>query len=123
MSLAENELARLELQELYTSEDFRECPQIRERMQERHREKMEDLCPQLESYAAKMLHRTQKVQANILEHARSGAFEGAIAGIVMSHVKQTYPEEVVQENPLQSLQWLRQSREERLALASGRLKR
>lgn len=120
MSLVENEVARLELQELYTSEDYLACPQIRQRMQERHGEKMETLCPQLEARAAKMLRGTRKVQANILEHARSGAFEGTIAGIVMSHVKQTYPEEVVQEDPLQSLQWLREWREARLAQASGR---
>lgn len=119
-SLAENELARLELQELYTSEDFQECPEIRQRMQKRHEEKLEDLCPQLEAHAAKVLQRTRQAQANILEHARSGAFAGGIAGIVMSHVKPTYPEEVVQEDPLQSLQWLRQWREERLARASGR---
>jgi len=119
-SLAENELARLELQELYTSEDFRGCPEIRQRMQERHEVKLEDLCPQLEAYAAKVLQGTRHSQANILEHARSGAFAGSVAAIVMSHVNPTYPEEVVQEDPLQSLQWLRQWREERLARASGR---
>lgn len=117
MSLAENELAKMEIQELYTSEDFRACAEIRERMQERHRERMEKLCPQLEGCAAQIL---RQAPTNMLEHVRSGAFEGSIAGIVMSHVKQTYPEEVVMEEPLETLRWLRQSREQRLAQASGR---
>lgn len=119
-SLVENELARLELQELYASEDFRQCPEIRERMEVRHGERMEELCPALESVAAQILQRVKERQMNVLEHARTGAFEGTLAGIVMSHVRQTYPEEVVQEDPLQSLQWLRQQREKRQAQASGR---
>jgi len=116
-SLAENELAKMEIQELYTSEDFRACPEIRKLMQERHEEKMEELCPRLEACAAKI---RQGSALNILESVRPGAFEGSIAGIVMSRVRQTYPEEVVMEEPLQSLRWLRQSREQRLRQASGR---
>lgn len=116
-SLAENELAKMEIQELYTSEDFRACAEIRKLMQERHEERMEELCPKLEACAARIL---RQAPTNMLEHASSGAFEGSIAGIVMSHVKQTYPEEVVMEEPLESLRWLRQSREGRLAQASGR---
>jgi hypothetical protein len=118
MSLAENELAKMEIQELYTTEDFRACAEIRARMQERHEKKMEELCPQLEACAARILRSAHG--NNILEHARPGAFEGSIAGIVMSRVKQTYPEQVVMEEPLESLRWLRQSREQRLAQASGR---
>lgn len=119
-SLAEREFAEMEIHELYRSEDFRACPEILKRMQERHGEKMEELCPLLEACAAKILKETQKFQANIQEHASPGAFEGSIAGIVMSHVKPTYPEEVILENSLQSLLWLRQSREQRLMQASGR---
>jgi len=116
-SLAEDELAKMEIQELYTFEDFLACPEIRKLMQERHEEKMQELCPRLEACAVKI---QSTAAPNILENARSGAFEGSIAGIVMSHVRQTYPEEVVMEDPLQSLRWLRQLREQRLGQASGR---
>jgi len=46
-SLAEDELAKMEIQELYTFEDFLACPEIRKLMQERHEEKMQELCPRL----------------------------------------------------------------------------
>lgn len=101
------EVARIRLQAIYTMEDYMECPELRRRIIDDSQISIDNtLRHVLEREASQIYHATKASNANILECASEGVFVGQLVGLMMSHIKPQYTDNIVQITPIESIAYL-----------------
>lgn len=106
-NIAAEEMARLEIDSVYTGEDLAECPETRKMMLDDSLKAIDDVVrPKLEGEAER-LFRSLRGGCGLLEKADEAAFVGGLSGIVMNHIRPRLRREVVLREPTESLAYLR----------------
>jgi hypothetical protein len=106
--LVDDELARMQIQDLYSLEDMMACPETRKMMLAESRDKAHDvLLPKLERLATIIYRHVKESELNVLEHASEGQFVGGITGLVLGSLQPQWDAAAVYENPTESLSCLR----------------
>jgi hypothetical protein len=102
-----DEVARMQLQAIYTMNDYMECPELRQQIVDDFQINIDNtLRPVLEREVSKLYHATKATYTNVLECGSEGMFVGQLVGLLMSHIKPQYTDNVVHITPRESLAYL-----------------
>lgn len=107
-AIAAEEMARMEINDVYSDDDLAECPETRKMMIDDSFQAVDDIIrPKLERRAEQLYIRTKSGGMGLLENADMDTFVGGLSGIVMNHLRPRLRREVVLQEPTESLAYLR----------------
>ncbi len=107
-NIAADEIARMQIEDVYTDEDLAECPETRRMMIDDSHQSIDDVVgPKLEAEAERLFAQAKQSGLELLEDAHEAVFVGGLSGIVMSHIRPRLRREVALQEPTESLAYLR----------------